>query len=123
MNIAHGLFIAAAFLMLIDAIGYSLGAMRPIHQALAPSDRYLNRRLLLNLMLANAGLYFTSIFALSGAYLDTLAPRASRIVMTVSLASCLYSAVTIPLMTPKDWKHAILRGVAAGLIVIALIAA
>ena len=123
MNIAHGLFIAAAFLMLIDAIGYSLGAIRPLHRTLAPSDHYLNRRLLLNLMLANAGLYFTSIFALSGAYLDAVAPRVSRIVMTVSLAACLYSAVTIPLITPKDWRHAILRGVAAGLIVIGLIAA
>ena len=123
MSITQGLFIAAASLMLIDALGYSFGALRPLHRALAPTDLYLNRRLLLNLMLANAGLYFTSIFAFAGAYLDAMAPGASRIVMTVSLAACLYSVVTIPLITPKDWKHAILRGAAAGLIVIGLIAA
>jgi hypothetical protein len=47
--------------MFLEAVGYSFGALRSIHQVCAPSDAYWNRRILLNLMLANAGLYFTSL--------------------------------------------------------------
>jgi hypothetical protein len=121
VGIAQALFISAAALMFIDAVGYSLGALPPLHRALAPGDRYLNRRVLLNLMLANAGLYFTSIYTFVGAYLAGIAPHAAFIVMAVSLVVCLYSAVTIPLLTPRDWKHVILRGVAGMLILFGLV--
>jgi len=68
VNIAQVLFISAASLMFLEAVGYSFGALRRIHQACAPSDPYWSRRLLLNLMLANAGLYFTSLSTLARAY-------------------------------------------------------
>jgi hypothetical protein len=109
--------------MFVDAAGCSFGALRPLHRALAPSDPYLNRRLLLNLMLANAGLYFTSIFTLVGAYIQGVSPRIAPPIMLVSMVVCFYSVVTVPLVTRKDWKQAILRGVAGVLIIIGFIAA
>ena len=90
------------------------------HYAFAPNDTYLSRRLLLNLMLANAGLYFTALFTFAGASVSSVSPRAASIILTVSVLVCLYSAVTIAVLTPKDWQHAILRGVAGFLILVGL---
>jgi hypothetical protein len=67
MKPAH-LYLAGAALMLIDALGYSFGALRPLYKRMAPQEPYWSRRLLLNLLLANAGLYFTALFAFAGAY-------------------------------------------------------
>lgn len=53
------LYLAGAALMLIDALGCSFGALRPLYRRMAHRDPYLSRRLLLNLLLATAGLYFT----------------------------------------------------------------
>ena len=121
MNVAQILFISAATLMLIDAVGYSLGALQPLHRALTPRDPYLNRRLLLNLMLANAGLYFTSIFTFVGAYVRVVSLPSASIIMAVSMLVCFYSVVTVPFLTPKDWRHAIFRAVAGVLIVIGFV--
>jgi len=120
MSTTQMLFFFAAFLMFVDAVGYSVGALRPLHYAFAPNDTYLSRRLLLNLMLANAGLYFTALFTFAGASVGSVSPRAASIIMTVSVLVCLYSAVTIPVLTPKDWQHAILRGFAGFLILVGL---
>jgi len=121
MSTAQLLFISAASLMFVDSVGYSLGALRPLHQAFAPRDAYLNRRLLLNLMLANAGLYFTSLFTFAGPYIYGLSRPAAWIVVALSAIACFYSVATILFLTPKDWKHAILRGLAGLLIVVGLV--
>ena len=55
------LYAGGAELMLLDAFAYSFGALRPLHTGFAPRDRYLSKRLLLNLMLANAGAVFFRI--------------------------------------------------------------
>ena len=106
-------FFIAAALMLIVAVGFSIGALRQLHREMAPSDPYLSRRLFLNLMLANAGLYFTSLFAFAGAYLTWRSAPAAHLVMGIALLACLYSVVTIPLLTPSDWRHTIPRALAA----------
>jgi len=117
---AHDLFVAAAILMLIDAVAYSLGALRPLHKALAPRDPYLSQRLLLNLMLANAGLYFSAMFAFVGAF--AAPPSATGIaVMAVALAACLYSVLTVLFLTPRDWGHSIPRALAAMAIIVGLV--
>lgn len=118
MSTAQVLFISAASLMFLDAVGYSLGALRPLHQSFARNDADLNRRLLLNLMLANAGLYFTSLFTFAGAYIAGISRLGAWIIMALSAVVCFYSLATILLLTPKDWKHAISRGL-AGLLIIA----
>jgi hypothetical protein len=107
------MYLAAAALMLIDALGYSFGAVRPLYRRLAPRDPYWSRRLLLNLLLANAGLYFTACFAFAGAYAASLQSPAATLTMLVALAACLYSAVTVPSLTPRDWVHSAPRGLAA----------
>jgi len=116
---SESLYLAGAALMLLDAVGYSFGALRQLHKGLAPRDPYLSRSLLLNLMLANAGLYFTAAFAFVGALATPQAP--TRAVMMVALAACLYSILTVPWLTPEDWGHSIPRGVAALAIVMGLI--
>jgi hypothetical protein len=118
--LARALFFVAAVLMLLDAIGYSIGALRQLQRALAPADAYLRKRLLLNLMLANAGLYFTALIALAGAYLQAVSRYAANLVMAIALLACLYSVVTVAVLTPRDWTHALLRAVAVISIVVGL---
>jgi len=73
-------FFGAGLFMLLDGIGYSVGALIPIQQALAPKDAYLKRRLALNLLLANQGLYFAGLAALLGAYFaDTQRARLRKV--------------------------------------------
>jgi hypothetical protein len=119
---ARTLFFTAGLLMLLDAIGYSIGVVGKLQQAVAPADDYLRKRLQLNLMLANAGLYFTAFFALAGATLESVSSYAGHVIMAIAFLACLYSAASIPLLTPRDWKHAVLRGVAAILILVGLLA-
>ena len=59
------LYAGRAALMLLDAFAYSFGALRQLHNGLAPRDPYLSKRLLLNLMLANAGCIFLHSLRLS----------------------------------------------------------
>jgi hypothetical protein len=101
--------------MLLDALAYSFGALSRLLKSLTPSDGYWARRLLLNLLLANAGLYFTALFALAGAYV------AAPLVLGVALLACAYSAVTVPTLTPEDWFHAAPRALAAVLIIAGLL--
>ena len=61
---ARVLFFAAPALMMIDAVGYTFGALASIQRAVAPADPYWKRRLMLNLLLANQGLYFAAAGAL-----------------------------------------------------------
>jgi len=116
----HDLFLAAAALMLLDALAYSFGALGQLYKTLAPRDTYLNRRLLLNLMLANAGLYFSAVFAFVGA---SVAPQSATgtAVMIVALVACLYSVFTVAFLTPRNWGHSIPRGLAALAILVGLI--
>jgi len=107
--------------MLVDAASYSLGAIRPIRAAVKAPDVYWDRRLLLNLLLANMGLYFTGLFTLIGAGLSRTTPGAAQLVLLLSIVVCLYSGVSVPLLTPKDSWHALPRVLAAVLIVIGLL--
>ncbi len=84
-------------------------------------NAYWDRRLLLNLLLANMGLYFTALFTFIGAFLARNMPQAAQLVLLLSLVVCLYSGVSVTLLTPKDWLHTLPRVLAAILIGIGLL--
>ncbi len=109
-----------AVLMLVDALAYSFGALNPIRQALNPTDPYWRKRLLLNLLLANQGLYLGAAIALVGAIMETQQQGAGDAFFWLTLATCIYTLVTVPLFTPRDFGHAIPRAIAALLIIIGL---
>jgi hypothetical protein len=115
------LFIAASGFMLLDALLYSIGALVPLQRMLQTADSYKNRRLQLNLLLANAGLYFTGGFALIGALGAATPSTFTRFLMGFAAVTCLYSALTVPVLTPKDWLHTLPRAVALILILIGLV--
>ncbi len=117
---ASTLFYVGAALMLLDAIAYSLGAIRPIRAGVKAPNAYWDRRLLLNLLLANMGLYFTALFTFIGAFLAGNTPQAAQLILLLSLVVCLYSGVSVTLLTPKDWLHTVPRVLAAVLIGIGL---
>lgn len=120
MNLfASILFYAGAALMLFDAVSYSLGAIRAIRAGVKAPNAYWDRRLLLNLLLANMGLYFTGLFTLIGAFLAGSMPGAAQLLL-LSIVVCLYSVVSVLLITPKDWLHPLPRALAAVLIAIGL---
>ena len=119
--LASTLFYVGAALMLLDAISYSLGAIRPIRAGVKPPNAYWDRRLLLNLLLANMGLYFTALFTFIGAFLAGNMPQAAQLVLLLSLVVCLYSGVSVAMLTPKDWLHTLPRVLAAILIGIGLL--
>jgi hypothetical protein len=112
------LFYMGAVLMLLDGGLYSLGALGGIRAALNSPDPYWNRRLLLNLLLANMGWYFTALFTGIGAFLAGSTPNAARLVLGLGVVVCLYSAVSVPLLTPKDWPHTLPRVLAGVLILV-----
>ena|SRR5215510_13822656 len=114
------LFFLAAALMLIDAFGYSLGAVGPIQRATTTADQYWKRRLKLNLLLANQGLYFVGLAALLGSYFVHTQPEASKAIEILCLLACFYTVLTVPLFTPRDWPHALPRAIAAVLILMGL---
>ncbi len=121
MNLfASILFYAGAVLMLFDAVSYSLGAIRAIRAGVKAPNAYWDRRLLLNLLLANMGLYFTGLFTLIGAFLAGSMPGAAQLVLLLSIVVCLYSVVSVLLLTPKDWLHPLPRALAAVLIAVGL---
>jgi hypothetical protein len=119
--LASTLFYVGAALMLLDAASYSLGAIRPIRAGIKAPNAYWDRRLLLNLLLANMGLYFTALFTFIGAFLARNMPQAAQLVLLLSLVVCLYSGVSVTLLTPKDWLHTLPRVLAAILIGIGLL--
>ena len=105
--------------MLLDAVGYSLGAFGPIRRALRSDDPYWTRRLTLNLLLANQGLYFAGLAAVVGAvYVDTQ-PQAANAIEALCLLTCVYTVVTVPVLTPTDWPHVLPRGIAGVLMLVA----
>ena len=113
---------AAAALMLVDAVAYTFGAIGPIRRALDPADAYWRRRLLLNLILANQGLYLGAAVAFVGAVIEAHQRGAGLALFGLTLATCAYTLVTVPLFTPRDSAHAIPRALAAVLIVVGLVA-
>ena len=117
----HWLWYAVAALMLVDAVGYTFGAIDPIRRALNPAEPYWQKRLLLNLMLANQGLYLGAAIPLVGAVVQTQQRGAAFAVFGLTLANCIYTLVTVPLFTPRDSGHVIPRALAAVLIVIGFI--
>ena len=119
--LASTLFYVGAALMLLDAIAYSLGAIHPIRAGVKAPNAYWDRRLLLNLLLANMGLYFTALFTFIGAFLARNMPQAAQLVLLLSIVVCLYSGVSVTLLTPKDWLHTLPRVLAAVLIGIGLL--
>jgi len=112
------LWYAVAALMVIDAVGYTGGAIGPIRRALKPSEPYWQKRLMLNLMLANHGLYLGAAIAIVGAVIETRRTGAAVALFGLTLATCIYTLVTVPLFTPRDSGHVIPRAIAAMLIVI-----
>jgi hypothetical protein len=78
----HWIWFAVAALMLVDAVGYTFGAIGTIRRGLNSTEPYWQKRLLLNLMLANQGLYLGAAIPLICDYgspaqwWDILAPRA-----------------------------------------------
>ncbi len=110
---ASTLFYVGAALMLFDAASYSLGAIPAIRAGVKAPNAYWDRRLLLNLLLANMELYFTSLFAFLGAFLARTTPGAAQLVLLLSIVVCLYSGVSVILLTPKDWWHTLPRVLAA----------
>lgn len=110
-------FVVAA-LMLIDAVGYSFGAIRPIRQGLDPKDAYWQKRLLLNLMLANQGMYLAAAVPFVGAIGELRQHGAGYVLFWLTLATCAYTMITVPILTPKDSVHVLPRAIAAVLIVV-----
>jgi hypothetical protein len=117
---ASTLFYVGAALMLLDAVSYSLGAIRSIRAGIKTPSAYWDRRLLLNLLLANMELYFTSLFAFLGAFLAATTPGAAQLILLLSIVVCLYSGVSVALLTPKDWWHTVPRVLAAVFFVVGL---
>ena len=109
---------SVAALMLVDAIAYTFGAIGPIRRALNPAEPYWRKRLLLNLMLANQGLYLGAAIPIVGAVIEARQHRAALALLALTLATCVYTLVTVPLLTPRDSAHAVPRALAAVLIVI-----
>src|SRR4051812_45695331 len=99
--------------MTADAIGYSLGAIRPIQGGLAPADPYWRRRLLLTLLLATHGLYLAAAVAWLAVALFESQKTASAVLAIVALLSALYSVVSIALLPRRDAIHVLPRGAAA----------
>src|SRR5215467_790770 len=89
------LFYIGAALMLLDAVVYSLGAIRPLRAGVKAPDTYWDRRLLLNLLLANMGLYFTALFTLIGAFLARTTLGAAQPMLGLGIIVCLYSGVSV----------------------------
>jgi hypothetical protein len=117
------LWYAVAGLMLVDAVGYTFGAIGPIRRALNPSEPYWQRRLLLNLMLANHGLYLGAAIPLVGAVIQQRQPGTALALFWLTLGTCIYTLVTVPIFTPRDSGHAIPRALAAVLIVVGFVMA
>jgi hypothetical protein len=117
------LWYAVAALMLVDAVGYTFGAIGPIRRAVNPADPYWQKRLLLNLMLANQGLYLGAAISLVGAVIGTQQPGTAHALFWVTLATCIYTLVSVPIFTPRDSGHAIPRALAAVLIVVGFVRA
>jgi hypothetical protein len=114
----HWIWFAVAALMLVDAVGYTFGAIGPIRGGLSPTEPYWQKRLLLNLMLANQGLYLGAAIPLVGAVIEAQQRGAAFALFGLTLATCVYTLVTVPLFTPRDSVHVIPRALAAVLIVI-----
>lgn len=112
------LWYAVAVLMLVDAVGYTFGAIGPIRRALGPTELYWQKRLLLNLMLANQGMYLAAATALVGAIVEAQQRGAGQALFGLTLATCVYTLATVPVFTPRDSAHAIPRAIAGVLIVI-----
>jgi hypothetical protein len=115
------IWFAVAALMLIDALGYSFGAIRPILQGLDPRDAYWRKRLLLNLMLANQGMYLAAAVPLLGAIAELHQRGAGYLLFWLTLATCLYTMITVPILTRRDSVHVLPRLLAAVLIVIGFV--
>ncbi len=114
----HWIWFAVVVLMFVDAVGYTFGAIGPIRRALKPAEPYWQKRLLLNLMLANQGMYLAVAVALVGAVMEAHQQRGAFALFGLALATCVYTLVTVPLLTPRDSAHVIPRALAAVLIII-----
>ena len=119
-NFSPWIWYVVTALMLVDAVAYTFGAIGPIRRALNPTDPYWQKRLHLNLLLANQGLYLGAAIPLVGAIIETQQPGTADAFFWLTLATCIYTLVTVPIFTPRDFGHAIPRALAAVLIVIGL---
>lgn len=105
-------------LMLMDAVGYSLGAIGLIRRGINPVEPYWQKRLLLNLMLANQGMYLAAAVPLVGAIAEMHQRGTGHPLFWLTLATCVYTIVTVPIFTRRDSIHILPRAFAAALIVV-----
>jgi hypothetical protein len=92
---------------------YSQLALAPLLKACSPPDLYWRRRLRLNLMEANLGMFLNLGLALAAAMLlrhDN--PAAWPIICLAACVQVVYT-VFIVVLTPRDWWHALPTGIAA----------
>ena len=91
---------------------YSGLALAPLLKALKPPDLYWRRRLRLNLMEANLGMFLNLGLALAAAMLLKYeSPLAWPIVCLAGLVQLIYT-IFIVVLTPRDWRHALPTGIA-----------
>jgi hypothetical protein len=88
---------------------------------MSSAEPYWQKRLLLNLMLANEGMYVAAAAAFIGAVMKMNQQRGASALFVLTLATCVYTLVTVPLLTPSDSAHTIPRALAAVLIVLGFI--
>jgi hypothetical protein len=74
-------------------------------------------------LLADQGLYLGAAIPLVGAVIEARQPGTAHTLFWLTLATCVYTLVTVPLFTPRDSGHAIPRALAASLIIVGLVLA
>jgi hypothetical protein len=74
-------------------------------------------------MLANRSHCLGAAIPLVGAVSETRQPGTAHPLLWLTLATCLYSLVTVPLFNPRDSRHAVPRALAAVLIIVGLVVA
>ena len=95
------IWFTVAVLMLVDALGYTVGAIGPMRRALNPAETSWRKRLPFDLMLENQGLYLGAAMPLVGGFIEAKQRGAASALFGLALASCAYTLTTVPLPTPQ----------------------
>ena len=104
---------AAAIAVAILPVLYPILGLKAIMRGLNPPTPYWRRRLLLNLMETNLGMYLNLGLALAAAVLMSRGdPLAWPLVAAAAGVDLVYT-VWIVVLTPRDWWHALPTGMAA----------
>ena len=106
--------------MLVDAVGYTVGATRPVRRALSPSELYRRRRLSKPDACQPSPLPWCG-YPFLGAIIEAQQLSAGFVLFALTLADCIYTLVTVPLLTPGVSGHVVPPALAAVLIIIKLV--